>query len=122
MTVGFSNSFQSVIAVMSASKIGCSKILLLRKVTSSNICDSYSSFRLKPILSNATSGSLLLDYYLFCLHICSTLRLQKRLAAAVLKCGRNKVWLDPNETNEIANANSSKIILFHIYTIIIIKC
>merc|ERR1711931_573164 len=33
-------------------------------------------------------------------------RLQKRLAAAVLKCGQNKVWLDPNETNEIANANS----------------
>lgn len=38
----------------------------------------------------------------------STLRLQKRLASAVLKCGKNKVWLDPNETNEIANANSSK--------------
>ncbi|KAL8591741.1 60S ribosomal protein L19 [Nucella lapillus] len=36
----------------------------------------------------------------------STLRLQKRLAAAVLKCGKNKVWLDPNETNEITNANS----------------
>ena len=36
----------------------------------------------------------------------STLRLQKRLAAAVLKCGRNKVWLDPNETSEIGNANS----------------
>jgi len=32
--------------------------------------------------------------------------LQKRLASAVLKCGKNKVWLDPNETNEIANANS----------------
>merc|ERR1712062_266015 len=36
----------------------------------------------------------------------STLRVQKRLAAAVLKCGKNKIWLDPNETNEIANANS----------------
>merc|ERR1712243_3834 len=36
----------------------------------------------------------------------STLRLQKRLAATVLKCGKKKVWLDPNETNEIANANS----------------
>merc|ERR1712150_371069 len=36
----------------------------------------------------------------------STLRLQKRLASAVLKCGENKIWLDPNETNEIANANS----------------
>ncbi|CAD5112533.1 DgyrCDS1744 [Dimorphilus gyrociliatus] len=36
----------------------------------------------------------------------STLRLQKRLAATVLKCGKNKIWLDPNETNEISNANS----------------
>merc|ERR1711993_209375 len=36
----------------------------------------------------------------------STLRLQKRLAASVLKCGKKKIWLDPNETNEIANANS----------------
>ena len=36
----------------------------------------------------------------------STLRLQKRLAASVLKCGQRKIWLDPNETTEIANANS----------------
>merc|ERR1711893_267458 len=36
----------------------------------------------------------------------STLRLQKRLGASVLKGGKNKIWLDPNETNEIANANS----------------
>jgi len=36
----------------------------------------------------------------------STMRLQKRLSAAVLKCGRNKVWMDPNEINEISNANS----------------
>merc|ERR1712212_1227778 len=36
----------------------------------------------------------------------SSLRLQKRLAADVMKCGKNKVWLDPNEINEIANANS----------------
>ncbi|KAL0205458.1 hypothetical protein P9112_000765 [Eukaryota sp. TZLM1-RC] len=34
------------------------------------------------------------------------LRLQKRLAASVLKCGRNRVWLDPNEVSEIATANS----------------
>ncbi|KAG2184763.1 hypothetical protein INT43_000676 [Umbelopsis isabellina] len=31
---------------------------------------------------------------------------QKRLAASVLKCGKRKVWLDPNEANEISNANS----------------
>jgi len=36
----------------------------------------------------------------------SNLRLQKRLASAVLKCGKKKVWLDPNEVNEISNANS----------------
>merc|ERR1712066_691345 len=38
--------------------------------------------------------------------IMSSLKLQKRLAASVMKCGKNKVWLDPNEINEIANANS----------------
>merc|ERR1712168_1362054 len=40
------------------------------------------------------------------LEVMSTLRLQKRLAASVLKCGKKKIWLDPNETNEISNANS----------------
>ncbi|KAK1341317.1 hypothetical protein QTO34_017721 [Cnephaeus nilssonii] len=36
----------------------------------------------------------------------STLRLHKRLASSVLHCGKKKVWLDLNETKEIANANS----------------
>merc|ERR1712021_304662 len=36
----------------------------------------------------------------------SSLILQKRLAAAVMKCGKGKVWLDPNENANIANANS----------------
>jgi len=31
----------------------------------------------------------------------SNLRLQKRLAASVLKCGRRKIWIDPNEVGEI---------------------
>merc|ERR1740138_1414544 len=35
-----------------------------------------------------------------------SLRLQKRLAASVLKCGKRKIWLDPNEVNEISMANS----------------
>merc|ERR1712222_226407 len=35
-------------------------------------------------------------------------KLQKRLAADVLKCGRNKIWLDPNEINEISLANSRR--------------
>merc|ERR1712176_302981 len=36
----------------------------------------------------------------------SALLLQKRLAAAVMKCGKNKVWVDPNENQNISNANS----------------
>ena len=39
------------------------------------------------------------------------LRLQKRLAASVLSCGKRKVWLDPNEISEIAIANSRTIYL-----------
>ncbi|KAK2100022.1 60S ribosomal protein L19 [Saguinus oedipus] len=31
---------------------------------------------------------------------------KKRLASSVLRCGKKKGRLDPNETNEIANANS----------------
>ena len=37
-----------------------------------------------------------------------SLKFQKRLAASVLSCGKNKVWLDPMESNEIAMANSSE--------------
>lgn len=32
--------------------------------------------------------------------------MQKRLASEILSCGKNKVWLDPNEVNEISMANS----------------
>lgn len=39
-----------------------------------------------------------------------SLKLQKRLAAAVLKCGKNRVWLDPNEVSEISMANSRNLI------------
>jgi large subunit ribosomal protein L19e len=35
-----------------------------------------------------------------------SLKLQKRLAAAVLGCGKKKVWLDPNEINDISMTNS----------------
>ena len=35
------------------------------------------------------------------------LRLQKRLAASVLGCGKKKVWLDPNEISDISISNSS---------------
>lgn len=37
-----------------------------------------------------------------------SLKLQKRLAASVMECGLRKVWLDPNEVNEISMANSSE--------------
>ena len=36
----------------------------------------------------------------------TNLRLQKRLAASVLKTGKRKVWLDPAESADIAQANS----------------
>ncbi|KAL8886260.1 MAG: hypothetical protein Q9215_006000 [Flavoplaca cf. flavocitrina] len=38
------------------------------------------------------------------------LRTQKRLAASVTGCGKRKIWLDPNEVNEISNANSRQTI------------
>ncbi|CAZ86282.1 unnamed protein product [Tuber melanosporum] len=38
------------------------------------------------------------------------LRTQKRLAASVMGVGKRKVWLDPNEMNEISNANSRQTI------------
>ena len=41
------------------------------------------------------------------------LRLQKRLVKAVLKCGKKRVWFDPTETNDIANANSRKLVRSH---------
>jgi len=36
----------------------------------------------------------------------SSLRIQKRLASSILGCGNKKIWLDPNEANEISNANT----------------
>merc|ERR1712066_385062 len=44
----------------------------------------------------------------------SNLKLQKRLAASVLGCGKNKVWLDPNECLAISNDNSRHHIRRHI--------
>eukprot|EP00343_Euplotes_focardii_P008061 CAMPEP_0205821380 /NCGR_PEP_ID=MMETSP0206-20130828/7453_1 /ASSEMBLY_ACC=CAM_ASM_000279 /TAXON_ID=36767 /ORGANISM="Euplotes focardii, Strain TN1" /LENGTH=184 /DNA_ID=CAMNT_0053116825 /DNA_START=60 /DNA_END=614 /DNA_ORIENTATION=- len=35
-----------------------------------------------------------------------SLKMQKRLAASVLDCGKRKVWIDPNETDDVAMANS----------------
>merc|ERR1712086_764658 len=49
-------------------------------------------------------GIILLKQYRFM----AFLGLQKRLAATVLKVGKKRVWIDPNETNEVALANSRK--------------
>ena len=34
------------------------------------------------------------------------LTVQRRLAASVLKCGKRRIWMDPNEVNAVAGANS----------------
>merc|ERR1712071_234106 len=51
----------------------------------------------------------------------SALNLQKRLAADILNCGKNKVWLDPNESLAISNANSRHHIRRYIKDGLIIK-
>ncbi len=49
------------------------------------------------------------------------LRLQRRLAASILNVGKKRVWVDPNEVNEIALANSRKSVLKLIKDSFIIK-
>ena len=49
------------------------------------------------------------------------LRLQRRLAASILDAGKKRVWMDPNEVNEIALANSRKSVLKLIKDSFIIK-
>lgn len=39
-----------------------------------------------------------------------SLKVQKRLAASVLRCGRKRVWMDPAELTEISMANSRESI------------
>ncbi|KAL3320624.1 60S ribosomal protein L19 [Cichlidogyrus casuarinus] len=51
----------------------------------------------------------------------SNLTSQKRLAAAVLGCGKKRLWLDPNESQTIANANSRKMIRKLVKDSLIIK-
>jgi large subunit ribosomal protein L19e len=38
------------------------------------------------------------------------LRLQRRLASSILGVGKKRVWVDPNEVNEVALANSRKAV------------
>ncbi|XP_077297603.1 ribosomal protein L19 [Arctopsyche grandis] len=51
----------------------------------------------------------------------SSLKVQKRLAASVMRCGKKKVWLDPNEINEISTTNSRQNIRKLIKDGIVIK-
>merc|ERR1719359_2413211 len=39
-----------------------------------------------------------------------SLKVQKRLSAKVLKCGKGRVWMDPNESTEIGLAKSRRSI------------
>ena len=52
-------------------------------------------------------------YILMCLSKINSLQLQKRLAADIMKCGQNKIWLDPNETNMISNSNSRQLYIVY---------
>ena len=49
------------------------------------------------------------------------LRLQRRLASSILGTGKSRVWMDPNEVNEIALANSRKAVVKLIKDSFIIK-
>merc|ERR1711865_796140 len=40
------------------------------------------------------------------INIMAGIKLQRRLAASITKCGRRKIWIDPNEINEIALTSS----------------
>merc|ERR1712066_171587 len=50
-----------------------------------------------------------------------SLKVQKRLSASVLKCGKGRVWLDPNEATEIALAKSRRSIKKYIKDGYIVK-
>merc|ERR1712151_641981 len=50
-----------------------------------------------------------------------SLKVQKRLASAVLKCGKGRVWLDPSEATEIGLAKSRRSIKKYIKDGYIVK-
>jgi len=43
-----------------------------------------------------------------------TLRTQKRLAASILKCGKNRVWMDPEELAKLGQAHSRSHIRYFV--------
>jgi hypothetical protein len=76
-----------------------------------------TSFVIYPVNDILLSRLIVLTSFTFALlhsisiTISVSLKLQKRLAADVLKCGKRKIWMDPNEVNEIALANSRRNVL-----------
>ncbi|KAI0596207.1 60S ribosomal protein L19 [Biscogniauxia sp. FL1348] len=62
-----------------------------------------------PTLGRLTTAAQL-DHHQASISKMVNLRTQKRLAASVIGCGKRKIWLDPNEVNEISNANSRQTI------------
>jgi hypothetical protein len=67
------------------------------------LCDSLAGCR-GEVLTFA--GLHLQQLYVENLSVEAPAHAAQRLAASVLKCGKRKIWLDPNETNEISGANS----------------
>lgn len=58
-----------------------------------------------------------LELFTFCIRpwflrkkLMPNLKSQKRLAASILKCGKRRVWMDPNEASDIGNASSRQLI------------
>lgn len=66
---------------------------------------------IKYIKNNNCNSNQYSIYSLIFFTMTVSLKLQKRLAASVLKCGEKKIWLDPNEINEISLANSRRNIM-----------
>ena len=82
-------------------------------------------FTLREISGNPKSRHNLTTFLvLFLVELLKTmvsLKLQKRLAAAVLKCGKRKVWMDPSEVSNIAVANSRQSVRSMIKNGMIVK-
>lgn len=89
-------------------------------------CDNQSVILLShflwlPLFAEAVRAAFCSTYLQVFVFVMSNLRLQKRLAASISRCGKRKIWLDPNENATIANANSRNNIRKLITDGIIIK-
>ncbi|OMP04855.1 Ribosomal protein L19/L19e [Corchorus capsularis] len=90
----------------------CSKALHLRVQETTSCSSTSSSASVRHSLVQLSSAlKVVLELGRFGIGsvtaIIVIVAIAKRLASSVLKCGRDKFWLDPNEINEISMANSS---------------